>query len=365
MAVPKDHLRRSHGMDNCQMRLFLGSIKTDLVESLEKGYDRFQKLLSQLDALGAGVSDEDANHKFLRSLPHAWTKLSSVLATNADDVDCRYMKELDQIDDLDLEEMDINWQALPMTALKIRSSTRRQAVMQEGMENACGFDKRKVECFNCTVLGFARCGMSSTVKIGFGYGIKSNAEVLGYEEEISRGFRDIDDSLYEYGKYGPQPQSPSPTVSDASSTHYSTCQSNDSDGELGTVSDHSVNDCPYPMTIFPIPSIETSLPLPPNISPSQMPKPTQTVDPSCAQHVKSPRQPIRTPVNSSPIPSNNRQNWNQRMERDFGYEDGKGEVLLRANRVFMLMLGKLPPGLGLNANRVNKDNSSSLPRPVN
>ncbi|GKE53757.1 hypothetical protein Tco_1488913, partial [Tanacetum coccineum] len=31
----------------------------------------------------------------------------------------------------------------------------------------------------------------------------------------------------------PQPQSPSPTVSDASSTVYSTCPSNDSDGELG------------------------------------------------------------------------------------------------------------------------------------
>ncbi|GKF60857.1 hypothetical protein Tco_0177643, partial [Tanacetum coccineum] len=31
------------------------------------------------------------------------------------------------------------------------------------------------------------CGMSSTVKMGLGYGIKSNAEVLGYEEEISRG----------------------------------------------------------------------------------------------------------------------------------------------------------------------------------
>ncbi|GJY06654.1 hypothetical protein Tco_0373708 [Tanacetum coccineum] len=28
------------------------------------------------------------------------------------------------------------------------------------------------------------CGMSSTVKIGLGYGIQSNAEVLGYEEEI-------------------------------------------------------------------------------------------------------------------------------------------------------------------------------------
>ncbi|GJS46075.1 hypothetical protein Tco_0596196 [Tanacetum coccineum] len=37
-------------------------------------------------------------------------------------------------------------------------------------------------------------------------------------------------SYNEYGKYGPQPQSPSPTESDASSTVYSTCQSNDSDG---------------------------------------------------------------------------------------------------------------------------------------
>ncbi|GJW59688.1 hypothetical protein Tco_0109023 [Tanacetum coccineum] len=95
MAVPKDHLRRFHGMDDAkeiwaaiktrfggnanskkmqkavlkqQFEAFTISSK----ESLEKGYDRFQKLLSQLDALGAGVSDEDANHKFLRSLPPAW-----------------------------------------------------------------------------------------------------------------------------------------------------------------------------------------------------------------------------------------------------------------------------------------------------
>ncbi|GJV58687.1 hypothetical protein Tco_1464787 [Tanacetum coccineum] len=210
------------------------------------------------------------------------------------------------------------------------------------------------------------CGMSST-------------EVLGYEEEISRGifaFRetnagyndiplysrfkqveykgvphplsgdytpreqeDIDDSLYEYGKFGPQPQSPSPTVSnassivfsicpsndsdgelgavsDASSTHYSTCQSNDSDGELGTVSDHTVNNDPIHDPI-PTPSIEQVTIATQKTQP-QVPKPTQTVDPSCAQHVKSPRQPIRTPVTSSPIPSNNRQNWNQRMNRDLG-----------------------------------------------
>ncbi|GJZ85421.1 hypothetical protein Tco_0650760 [Tanacetum coccineum] len=47
-------------------------------EGLHKGYDRFQSLLSQLEIHGAGVSTEDANKKFLRSLPsHGSTASSS------------------------------------------------------------------------------------------------------------------------------------------------------------------------------------------------------------------------------------------------------------------------------------------------
>ncbi|GKF66003.1 hypothetical protein Tco_0192520, partial [Tanacetum coccineum] len=34
-----------------------------------------------MDALGAGVSDEDANHKFLRSLPPAWDSLAMTMRT--------------------------------------------------------------------------------------------------------------------------------------------------------------------------------------------------------------------------------------------------------------------------------------------
>ncbi|GJW59687.1 hypothetical protein Tco_0109022 [Tanacetum coccineum] len=293
------------------------------------------------------------------------------------------------------------------------------------------------------------CGMSSTVKLGLGHSIKSNAEVLGYEEEMSRGIfvlretdagyydiplysrfkqveykgvphplsgdytpraqEDIDDSLYVYGKHGPQPQSPSPTVSnassivfsicpsndsdgelgavsDASSTHYSTCQSNDSDGELGTVTDHSVNDdLIHDQT--PIPSIEQVTIATQKTQP-QVPKPTQTVDPSCAQHVKSPRQPIRTPVTSSPIPSNNRQNWNQRMNRDLGagysferkpcfvcgslshlikdcdyYEKKMArEAALKSKRVVHADVRQATPAW-TNTNRVNKANQFT-PRPV-
>ncbi|GJW39071.1 hypothetical protein Tco_0064916 [Tanacetum coccineum] len=114
----------------------------------------------------------------------------------------------------------------------------------------------------------------------------------------------------------------------------------------------------------------------------------QTVDPSCAQHVKSPRQPIRTPVNSSPIPSNNRQNWNQRMERDLGagysferkpcfvcgslshlikdcdyYEKKMArEAALKSKRVFHADVRQATPAW-TNANRVNKANQFT-PRPV-
>ncbi|GJT87601.1 ribonuclease H-like domain-containing protein [Tanacetum coccineum] len=44
-------------------------------DGIHKGYERFQSLLSQLEIHGAGVSTEDANQKFLRSLPSAWAVL--------------------------------------------------------------------------------------------------------------------------------------------------------------------------------------------------------------------------------------------------------------------------------------------------
>ncbi|GKF67164.1 hypothetical protein Tco_0196843, partial [Tanacetum coccineum] len=49
----------------------------------------------------------------------------------------------------------------------------------------------------------------------------------------------IDESLYVYGKKGPQ--EPEPSVSDDRSSECSTCQSNDSAGSIGTSSEHSVD----------------------------------------------------------------------------------------------------------------------------
>ncbi|GJY36054.1 hypothetical protein Tco_0421432 [Tanacetum coccineum] len=85
MAIPKEHLRRFHGMDDAKeiweaiRTRFGGNANSKKMqkavlkqqfeaftisssEGLEKGYDRFQQLLSQLEAHGAEVSTKDANH---------------------------------------------------------------------------------------------------------------------------------------------------------------------------------------------------------------------------------------------------------------------------------------------------------------
>ncbi|GKA83397.1 hypothetical protein Tco_0804992 [Tanacetum coccineum] len=119
-------------------------------------------------------------------------------------------------------------------------------------------------------------GMSSNSKVGLGFEIQSNNEVLSYEEEMNfsvfkcskedtigkplysrftktNNFKgvphslsgdytpkpqeEIDDSLYVYGKKGPQ--KPKISVSDENSSEHSTCQPNDSVGSCGNTSEHS------------------------------------------------------------------------------------------------------------------------------
>ncbi|GJV06337.1 hypothetical protein Tco_1343993 [Tanacetum coccineum] len=191
MAIPKEHLRRFHGMDDAKeiweaiRTRFSGNANSKKMqkavlkqqfeaftisssEGLEKGYDRFQQLLLQLEAHGAEVSTEDANHKFLRSLPPAWSNLAmtmrtkpdvdtlsiddlynnlrvfeqeltstskssakrevpagfadeviySLFAKQSEDLDLLH-EDLEQIDDVDIEEMDINWQ-IAMIAIRMK-----------------------------------------------------------------------------------------------------------------------------------------------------------------------------------------------------------------------------------------------------
>nr|GEX74242.1 hypothetical protein [Tanacetum cinerariifolium] len=78
MALREDHLAKFHKMTDAKE--MWEAIKSRF-EGLHKGYDRFQILLSQLEIHGVGVSHEDANQKFLRSLPSSWSQVALIMRT--------------------------------------------------------------------------------------------------------------------------------------------------------------------------------------------------------------------------------------------------------------------------------------------
>nr|GEW22175.1 hypothetical protein [Tanacetum cinerariifolium] len=201
MALLEDHLEKFHKMDDAKemweaiksrfggndeskkiqkylLKQQFKGFSVSASEGLHKGYDRFQTLLSQLEIHGAGVSHEDANQKFLRvferNVKGTTTSLSSntqnVAFVSADntsrtnDVSTAYSvsspsvskshKEgsssyTDEINDYDIEEMDLKWQ-VAMISIRIKKFHKRTGrKLQFDTKDPVGFDKTKVECFNC------------------------------------------------------------------------------------------------------------------------------------------------------------------------------------------------------------------------
>ncbi|GKA28044.1 hypothetical protein Tco_0714212 [Tanacetum coccineum] len=62
-------------------------------DRLDQTYDRFEKLISQLEILGETISQEDMNLKFLRSLPLEW-KTHTLIWRNKPDLDTLSMDDL-------------------------------------------------------------------------------------------------------------------------------------------------------------------------------------------------------------------------------------------------------------------------------
>ncbi|GJQ92025.1 ribonuclease H-like domain-containing protein [Tanacetum coccineum] len=226
IALPKDHLAKFHKMTDAKemwdaiksrfggndeskkMQKYILKQKfkgftVSNTEGLHKGYDRFQSLLSQLEIHRAGVSTEDANQKFLRSLPSAWSQVSLIMRTkpgmdslsfddlynnlivfksdvkgsttsssspqnvafisentsSTNDVSTAYdvSNTSKQLDEYNLKEMDLKRQVamILMRMKKFYKKTGRK--LQFDAKEPVGFDKTKVECYNCHKTGhFAR-----------------------------------------------------------------------------------------------------------------------------------------------------------------------------------------------------------------
>ncbi|GJW75097.1 ribonuclease H-like domain-containing protein [Tanacetum coccineum] len=213
LAIPDEHILKFHGIKDAKTLweaikdMFGGNKESKKMqktilkqqyenfdasrsERLDKTYNRFQKLISQLEIHGEVISQEDANLKLLRSLPSAWNNKNTSStneavntahevstassqgqassSTYADDVMFSFFvnqsntpqldnQDLEQIDTDDLEEMDLKWQVAMLTMRVKRFLKKTERNLNFNGKETVGFDKKKVECYNCHGRGhFAR-----------------------------------------------------------------------------------------------------------------------------------------------------------------------------------------------------------------
>ncbi|GJV05665.1 hypothetical protein Tco_1343321 [Tanacetum coccineum] len=344
MAIPKEHMRRFHGMDDAKeiweaIRTRFGgnanskkmqkavfkqqfeAFKISSSEGLEKGYDRFQQLLSQLEAHGAEVSTEDANHKFLRSLPPAWSNLAmtmrtkpevdtlsiddlynnlrvfeqeiqgasktsssaqnvafvsqsksstnkvksgftgaystctpstsstnipekevlagfadeviySLFAKQSEDWDLLH-EDLEQIDDVDIEEMDINWQ-IAMIAIRMKKFYKKtgRRVRVDG-KTPVGFDKKKLECFNSKGTHDGKKKRDSFYQ----------HQEAGKQEKNQMGLLTMDDGIVNWGEHTEAEETNHALMAISSSNEVTLCSKTciDSYNTLKTLCDEQMN----------------------------------------------------------------------------------------------------------------------------
>ncbi|GJS18692.1 putative ribonuclease H-like domain-containing protein [Tanacetum coccineum] len=103
-SLPEDHMADFHHLDDARdiwlavkarfggndesnkmrksmLKREFSEFRVSESEGLHKGYDRFQKILSQLNQMQAKPDNEDCNMKFLRALPPSWSQVAITLKT--------------------------------------------------------------------------------------------------------------------------------------------------------------------------------------------------------------------------------------------------------------------------------------------
>nr|GEX24678.1 ribonuclease H-like domain-containing protein [Tanacetum cinerariifolium] len=132
-----------------------GNFKAEGSETLDQTFNRLQVIISHLEFLDIEIEHDDLNQKFLT------TKHSSgneeVNTASVSTASTNVSTDINQIDENDMEEMDIKWNMalLSMRADRFWKKTGKKIIIQG--TDVAGFDKSKVECFNCHKMGhFAR-----------------------------------------------------------------------------------------------------------------------------------------------------------------------------------------------------------------
>ncbi|GJV46743.1 ribonuclease H-like domain-containing protein [Tanacetum coccineum] len=221
MAIPKEHLRRFHGMDDAKE--IWEAIRTRFGGNANS--KKMQKaVLKHSGSKGAEVSTEDAKSQVLLDLGPHLVKISandhenqtdvtlcytgfadeviySLFAKQSEDLDLLH-EDLEQIDDVDIEEMDINWQ-IAMIAIRMKKFYKKtgRRVRIDG-NKPVGFDKKKLECFKCHNTGhFARECTSKGTNDGKKRDSFYQDQGAGKKEQNQNCLLTMDDGVVNWGEH--------------------------------------------------------------------------------------------------------------------------------------------------------------------
>ncbi|GJZ69748.1 putative ribonuclease H-like domain-containing protein [Tanacetum coccineum] len=225
-------------------------------DGIHKGYERFQSLLSQLEIHGAGVSTEDANQKFLRSLPSAWLQVSLIMR-NKPGIGMASLKQKKRIQEGD------GWNSRIEIGNRTGKKEESKALVIVDGESV-DWTTHSEDDENFAFMASNSSGsdtqvlkkVEGTVSCPFNMGQlcskrKDDLEVIGLLNQVKCKLSppmtgnylpsgpdiEIDDSQYTYG-----PEKTQPSESESQTTELDTCNSNISTEPSELVSEPVVNE---------------------------------------------------------------------------------------------------------------------------
>nr|GEX47209.1 hypothetical protein [Tanacetum cinerariifolium] len=136
-----------------------GNFKAKSSETLEQKFNRLQVIVGQLQFMDVEIKQDDLNQKFLTSLAQEW-RMHTIVWRNRSNLDTMSLDDL--YNHLKVYESEVqkklepNSQNMAFISSAKHNSGNKVKISIQGSDVA-GFDKSKVECFNCHKMGhFAR-----------------------------------------------------------------------------------------------------------------------------------------------------------------------------------------------------------------